>query len=127
MEFHHLFSLHRKATSTCSKSDDAPPGRLGTGRGRTDSLPDTEPSSGTRQVAEDPSPLDGLFYLQHLQTPHHSASHSFLSSEPLVITRVNSPWTDLHKGNWRTREEDGEEEEGLPAPDIRESTNQWGT
>jgi len=37
-----------------------------------------------------------------------------------------SPWADPHQGNGCTREEDCEEEEGLPAPHVGQRTNQRG-
>lgn len=39
-------------------------------------------------------------------------------------THTHSPWADPHEGDGGAGEEDREEEEGLPPPDIRQSTNQ---
>lgn len=51
--------------------------------------------------------------------PHHQQQ----SETPTAPAKL-SPWADPHEGDGGTGEENGQEEEGLPAPDIRQSTDQ---
>lgn len=51
--------------------------------------------------------------------------HLYLCERTLIKkTEFASPGADPHKGDGGTGEEDRHEEEGLPAPDVRQGTNQ---
>lgn len=37
------------------------------------------------------------------------------------------PWANPHQWNWEAGKKDSAEEKGLPSPNIRQSTYEWGT
>lgn len=41
-------------------------------------------------------------------------------------TQPLSPWADPHEGDGGAGEENGQEEERFPPPDIRQGPDQWG-